>query len=731
VYTRHTYGELTLNDARDLRQRGIQTAKAGQKDEARDLLQRSIRLDPSNEAAWLWLASVARDNQERIFCLQKLLEINPQNDTARKALDAANQATPPPMPVKRLPNAPVTKAPAVPDVMSQAPGVPVPMPDRIAEAQRQADPVVRDYLAPQPPANVKWVHKTHRRAGERDILVYRAYVATGITIVIVLLIAAGVFVVQTNEGIKNIVLGPSATPTPSPTITPTNTPGLTPTPSATPRLSPTPSATPPPNLLAASPPALPKATEIYPQILERPVFDSALLLSQGQMAEAIPTLDNERKANTSTRLSASPYYYEAVALAQQGKFSDALSTLDEGTGRLNTLSDNGKVKALLEAGYAEVYWMQAQQARANGDPAGAQTALGQVGDHGQAAITGDKRLTQPYILIAQADALSGKYNDAAQILSQGLSVPELNSNTELLMQLARVYYQGRDFNSALYQIFLTLYIDPSIEAAYQLKIQIGMDRNRPGDAVLAAQDYLYYYPGSTTAFRLLGEARLAEHKDDLALQAFSQGLNGPSTDADVQKMLEERAQIYHRQQRDDLALADYNRLFKIAGDAQVQSLRMRAAFDNGKYDQALSDAVALDGDEAASPGIVNLIRGASLIEQAKAGDTSNDQQAITFLNQAIASPDVASAKLLGEANEYLARAKFAVHDYKAAQDAINASLSIAETGSGHYWRGRILQAQGDRASAVSDYEWVMAWSEVFPYPFRADAQDRLTTLTTG
>ena len=207
-----------------------------------------------------------------------------------------------------------------------------------------------------------------------------------------------------------------------------------------------------------------------------------------------------------------------------------------------------------------------------------------------------------------------------EILNQGLNVPELSSNTQLTMQLAQVYYQQRDYNRALYEVFLTLYIDPSIEAAYQLKIQIGMDRNRPGDAVLAAQDYLFIYPGDTTAFRLLGEARLAEHKDDLALEAFSQGLTGPSTDTDVQKMLEERAQIYHRQRRYDLALADYNRLFQLVSDGRVQSLRMQEAFANGKYDQALADAVALNGSPTAPQGIVNLIRGASLIEQAQTGD---------------------------------------------------------------------------------------------------------------
>ena len=720
-----------MDDARELRQRGIQTAKAGQKDEARELLQQSIRLDPNNEAAWLWLASVARDNRERIFCLQKLLEINPDNETARKALAAANQATPPPMQVKRLPNAPVTKAAAPPDIMSQAPGVPVPMPDRIAEAQRQAEPVIRAYLAPSAPSNVKWVHKTHRRAGERDILVYRAYVAAGITIVVILLIASGVFVVQTNENVKNVVLGPSETPTPSPTITPTNTPGLTPTPSVTPRVSPTPSATPPSNLLAASPPALPRATEIYPQILERPIFDAALLIAQGDVNEAIPTLEHERKLSLGSRLNPDPYYYEAVALAKQGQFSDALATLDEAVGRLNEVPDNGRMKAFLDAGYAEVLWQQAQKATADGNPAGAQDAIGQMNDHAQSAITGDRRLIQPYLLIAQANAKSGRFANAVEILNQGLNVTELSSNTELTMQLARVYYQQRDYNRALYEIFLTLYIDPSIEAAYQLKIQIGIDRNRPGDAVLAAQDYLYFYPGDTTAFRLLGEARLAEHKDDLALEAFSQGLNGPSTDSDVQMMLEERAQIYHRQRRFDLALADYNRLFQIVGDARTESLRMQEAFANGKYDQALEDAVALSGNEAAPQGIVNLIRGASLVEQAQNGDTSNEQQAVPFLTQAAASPDIATSDLRGTANEYLARAKFGVHEYKAALDAINAAMSVAETGSRHYWRGRILQAQNDRKAAVEDYEWVMAWSEIFPYSFRADAEDQLTKLTTG
>ena len=76
-----------------------------------------------------------------------------------------------------------------------------------------------------------------------------------------------------------------------------------------------------------------------------------------------------------------------------------------------------------------------------------------MNDHAQSAITGDRRLVQPYLLLAQADAQSGSFANAVEILNQGLSVTELSSNTELIMQLAQVYFQQRDYNRALYRDF--------------------------------------------------------------------------------------------------------------------------------------------------------------------------------------------------------------------------------------------------------------------------------------
>ena len=77
---------MSSEQAKELRRQGIAAAKAGQKDQARQLLQQSLRLDPGSEAAWLWLVSVSRDQRERLFCLNKLLEINPNNEMALQSL---------------------------------------------------------------------------------------------------------------------------------------------------------------------------------------------------------------------------------------------------------------------------------------------------------------------------------------------------------------------------------------------------------------------------------------------------------------------------------------------------------------------------------------------------------------------------------------------------------------------------------------------------------------------
>ncbi|MFT3891028.1 MAG: hypothetical protein QM730_05290 [Anaerolineales bacterium] len=60
--------------------------KAGNKPAALPILKEIIQADPQNENAWLWLYSCVDDVKQKRYCLQKALQINPNNIHAREAL---------------------------------------------------------------------------------------------------------------------------------------------------------------------------------------------------------------------------------------------------------------------------------------------------------------------------------------------------------------------------------------------------------------------------------------------------------------------------------------------------------------------------------------------------------------------------------------------------------------------------------------------------------------------
>ena len=59
----------------------------------------------------------------------------------------------------------------------------------------------------------------------------------------------------------------------------------------------------------------------------------------------------------------------------------------------------------------------------------------------------------------------------------------------------------------------------------------------------------------------------------------------------------------------------------------------------------------------------------------------------------------------------------------------DAAITLDETAERRYLRGQILEAQGNDETAAREYEWVLAWSRVYPLAFRLDAQERLDALT--
>jgi hypothetical protein len=64
----------------------ITAIKRGDKVTGRQLLVEIIKSDPRNEDAWLWMATVVEFDESCQQCLEKVLEINPDNEMAQKGL---------------------------------------------------------------------------------------------------------------------------------------------------------------------------------------------------------------------------------------------------------------------------------------------------------------------------------------------------------------------------------------------------------------------------------------------------------------------------------------------------------------------------------------------------------------------------------------------------------------------------------------------------------------------
>ncbi len=74
----------------DRLQQAIALAQAGQHSEARRLLEEVVAADPRQALAWMWLATVVPDRDERVRCLARVLVLEPGN---RAAQDAYQQLT--------------------------------------------------------------------------------------------------------------------------------------------------------------------------------------------------------------------------------------------------------------------------------------------------------------------------------------------------------------------------------------------------------------------------------------------------------------------------------------------------------------------------------------------------------------------------------------------------------------------------------------------------------------
>lgn len=80
--TQDERSEAGLGKAGELLREGIKAAQSGNRSQARHLLLNVTEIDPANESAWLWLASISEYPEELLVFLKNVLEINPDNQRA-------------------------------------------------------------------------------------------------------------------------------------------------------------------------------------------------------------------------------------------------------------------------------------------------------------------------------------------------------------------------------------------------------------------------------------------------------------------------------------------------------------------------------------------------------------------------------------------------------------------------------------------------------------------------
>jgi len=73
-------------ESNTLLQQGIEAIKAGDKRTGKKLLAQIVKVDRSNEQAWLWLTQTNISHEQKIKCLKQVLQINPANKLALEGL---------------------------------------------------------------------------------------------------------------------------------------------------------------------------------------------------------------------------------------------------------------------------------------------------------------------------------------------------------------------------------------------------------------------------------------------------------------------------------------------------------------------------------------------------------------------------------------------------------------------------------------------------------------------
>ncbi len=684
----------------DLLPQAIAAARAGQKEEARQLLVQVLRANPRSEAGWLWMSAVVDTRAERVHCLKQVLAINPASEMARRglealgALDAAQPAAPP--------------SPAPHDAPPAPHGVPLVGPEAVARAQREAEAVLaalREEEQRAGPAAVWAAPEALSQRGRARLGVHpgpMVFVVMGS----VALVAAVVILVSLLSGALRPQETAVAGVTPSPVPTATATPEDAPTPRPT--RTPAPSA-----LLDVSEPSLPVVdaprgdlrfglTPTAPYVLtphpsNRTVEEVAAAFYAGRYEEAL-TLAEQARAGGEPPPDLG--YFEAASLLQLGETARAVRLAEQGVAQE---SDFAPLHVVLAEGYTRQGSFERARVAA------------------ERARSLDPRLIAGYIALAELYLEQGNYDAALTEVEAGRIVRKYDVN--LLVLASRIHLARGDAENATAYANLAYYIDPGAEpvALALARGRLALDFNER--AIIGLEDFLNEVnPSSAEAWALLGQAYGRQGRAADAQMAYARALQ---LSGDASLALAERGRLYLAQGRYREAYDDLTAALEVLGsEPELRLDHARAAFAVGAYRETLDDLDALRSEDGALEPELEVFAVRALAGQGRYEEAIERATALLAEALVLALDDAQQAYLF----ESRARAYYALERLDEARADIEQALNLGETGSRRYQRALILIAQGEEDQAARDLEWVLFWDRTFAYPFAADAAARLAEL---
>ncbi len=348
-------------------------------------------------------------------------------------------------------------------------------------------------------------------------------------------------------------------------------------------------------------------------------------------------------------------------------------------------------------------------------------------------------MTEANILAAQKNTAK-----ARQILTQALGSEGQAGNTMLLNARGAIYLADGDFKNAEADALLVLYVDPLNEDAYVLHDKVLFaqaaaiqDRTARiqayGKAVLAAKDFLLYYPSETSAWLVLGQARAGEENFAEALNAYNQAVVVDKTSPSALSVFMARGQLYLDEKRYQEAFDDFDKVLAANENAEARKGHLEAALALKNYSAASDDAAALLKANPADPSLI--LTQAQVLILTKKYDDANTLLTDQFIVSLLKDPPSLSRAQLYKGITRFEITKANTTDTAAAQNLnfniafndITSSL-VYDTGLGHYFRAQVSEALLFPSLAVPDYQWVLYWDKVYHYDFAQDAATRLQAI---